>query len=183
VIAARRIALILLLAACATRDSPVAEPNAYIHEPTGLSFPLYLGEMVRGTPTTENPYIPGSVGVGYHHQGAPSLFVTLMPATAGPDSDPAKLLTAILHVEDLRGIDSPLVGSGTVDATCYGEATPFSYIVTSGPTGPEVRFSTRFRGYLVYLRGLRYSNNELLSPLLAGVLSNLGFPCTVAATE
>jgi hypothetical protein len=131
--------LILLLACAGDQQLDVAD-QLYIHEPTGIAFPPYLGELVRDKPNTENPYVHGGLGVGYHRAGVPSVLVTLMPAPNRETSDPAQMLYAILHLERSRGLDAELLYAGTVSAICDDQETPFSYLVAATPSGKEGMF-------------------------------------------
>ncbi len=171
--------ILILLLACAGEQPLDIADQLYIHEPTGIAFPPYLGELVRDKPTSNSPYVHGGVGVGYHRAGVPSVLVTLMPAPNREPSDPTEMLYAILNLEKSRGMDAELLYTGTVSAICDDQEIPFSYLVAATPFGKEVRFSAKIRDYIVYISGLAAVSEELLSPLLAGLFMNLTFPCTV----
>jgi len=156
------------------------DDGSYTHEATRLSFPKHAADLVRDEPETGNP--PGSVGLMYRRAGATVLLVVIMPVRPDQASEPSNVVAAMLGIDRIRGLPAREVATGHVDATCDETSSPFSYVLSEGPTGPEARFATKLRGHLVYIRCSRDpSPSNSIPGLLESILTNLRFPCHAAA--
>lgn len=168
----------LALIACASTAREQGSPAMYVHAPTGLAFPAHIGDLDRNQPTTQNPYTPGSVGVGYHKAGQQSILVVLMPIVDPDKSAPSAFLRALLRISP----DTQPRDARNVLAICDGVATEFSYLAVQNRHGHEAFFAAHLRGHLLYMRGLGApAPPHTPQDLLAGLLSALTWPCMVSA--